>query len=299
MSWAMRACQTKDSVMVRLGVWDVEDAKAQCMLFLGRGDFLEMRAPVAQTLARSRIRTLAWDWRGQGGSQRAPTVDVGIGHVRDWRDYGLDVDVAQSCLVPHLPTFALAHSMGGLIAMEHACHRQPSFGALVALSPMLGFGQREPEKVIRALSVAACALGYGTNAAWGEAAHSPDSWRYEGNMSTDDQEQFAWLRRVAMAHPELCVTGSSWGWVREATAAMARLRSARDSLMAPTLLVSASGDRSISLQAHTAFVARQKDAHFRSLPGAHDLLLGAPSVQETLWHIIFEFLQEHLMLTQH
>ena len=79
------------------------------------------------------------DHRGQGLSERL-LENPHIGHVACFDDYVQDLLKSIKQLLPddHLPVFALAHSMGGAIALQAAFQMPTCFTAVALVAPMLG-----------------------------------------------------------------------------------------------------------------------------------------------------------------
>ncbi len=81
----------------------------------------------------------AFDWRGQGLSGRQ-VRNARKGHVRRFADFRRDIEaIRDQVLVPFMPAphFALAHSMGGAIALGAAYESWLPFRRLVTTTPMI------------------------------------------------------------------------------------------------------------------------------------------------------------------
>ena len=111
--------KANDNVRLRMGVWP-EEINGTVLLFPGRTEYIEKYGRVAADLAKAGYGMVAFDWRGQGLSDRPlPTYDVG--HVDSFDAYQRDVAafcVALDTLNIKRPWFMLAHSMGGTIGLR-------------------------------------------------------------------------------------------------------------------------------------------------------------------------------------
>ena len=96
---------------------------------MGRYDY------VAETLNKSGYRVTGLDLRGHGHSAGKR------GHVTRWSDYTEDVTAAANAIGgPHI---LMAHSMGGLVALDYLRGNTPTIAAAVS-APLLGIAVHAP-----------------------------------------------------------------------------------------------------------------------------------------------------------
>lgn len=138
MNAALRAA---DGTALHARRWPALGAeRARVLLVHGLGEHLGRYQETGAALASHGLRVQGCDLRGHGrsGGRR--------GHVRRWSDYHHDLDA----LCPEPPFAVLAHSMGGLIALDWTLARldQPERGAApcaLALSgPLLDVAVKLP-----------------------------------------------------------------------------------------------------------------------------------------------------------
>ena len=114
--------------------------RARVLLVHGLGEHLGRYEETGNALAARGIRVQGCDLRGHGRS------DGLRGHVERWEDYHLDLDTC----CPEAPFALLAHSMGGLIALDWTRARleDPARGpaptALLLSGPLLAVAVRLP-----------------------------------------------------------------------------------------------------------------------------------------------------------
>ena len=106
------------------------EAEHHVLLVHGLGEHLGRYEYLGESLAEQGVRVVGVDLRGHGLSKGQR------GHVRRWADYCADVDAVAE-LLPARCTL-LAHSMGGLIALDWLRTRADRIGQLVLSGPLVG-----------------------------------------------------------------------------------------------------------------------------------------------------------------
>src|SRR5690349_18388331 len=132
--------KTKDGVNLRFARWHPPPGrKGTVVLFQGRAEFIEKYFETVRELRSRGFAVAMVDWRGQGLSDRALS-DPRKGYVGDFSEYELDMDalmnevVLPDCPPPH---FAVAHSMGGAVALNLAYRGVRWFDRIVLSAPMI------------------------------------------------------------------------------------------------------------------------------------------------------------------
>src|SRR5215207_10165260 len=165
--------ETEDGLALRAARWRPtarRDRGTICIL-QGRAEFIEKYFETVRDLRRRGFAVVAFDWRGQGLSDRQ-IGDPYKGHVRSFGEYSLDLEaIRANVLEPYMPKphFGLAHSMGGAIALVEAREGRLPFERLVTTGPMLALCLVKSPN-----AAAASALGHGAigdpTVAWMNAA---------------------------------------------------------------------------------------------------------------------------------
>src|SRR6266849_5975561 len=104
-----------DGAVLRWGHLPVRNARAECVMVGGFGEFIEKQFETVRDLAARGIAVWCLDWRGQGGSirpRRLPTRPRARNFERDAEDLAA---FAAAKLRGHLPRLLVAHSIGGAI----------------------------------------------------------------------------------------------------------------------------------------------------------------------------------------
>ena len=214
-----------DGTRLRLAIWPA-GPKGMVAVFPGRTEVIEKYAPVVADLAARGYGAVVIDWRGQGLSDRLAGKPL-LGDVPDFAHYQRDVAVLRDVLnqvAPDAPRFALAHSMGGCIALRAltdgfapraVAFSAPMWGlrlstatrrAVVAMTRVLGLARMDLREV----------PGAGVEfRLWDNA--------FDDNELTTDPDRYAWMQAQVAAHPELRLGAPSLRWLVAALAETAVL----------------------------------------------------------------------------
>ncbi len=109
-------------------------------LLQGRAEFIEKYFEVIEDLRQRGFAVIAFDWRGQGGSQRL-TRNPRRGHVSNFNKYKLDLRTVLkevSLATYPGPHFALAHSTGALVVLSDTDRLRTMLDRAVLTAPLLG-----------------------------------------------------------------------------------------------------------------------------------------------------------------
>jgi lysophospholipase len=257
-------------------------------LLQGRSEFIEKYYEVIAELRRRGFAVVAFDWRGQGGSDR-PLANPRKGHVDDFSDYVADLRavvervVRESTPAPH---FALAHSMGGCILVQALLDDPGLFSRVVITSPMFGIaGLRRPRGArLLAATLDVCGFGGAFIPAGGETSVATKP--FAGNPLTSDPARYARAGDFIAAAPWLGLGDPTIGWVHAAFRAMDLFSDPNVPLRVatPMLLVLPAGDSVTLTPVAERFAARLKAGRALVIPGAeHELLMERDEVRSLFW----------------
>ncbi|MBI1171915.1 alpha/beta fold hydrolase [bacterium] len=211
--------KTADGTRIRAAIWHACGQKGTVVLLPGRSEYVEKYGRTARALAEAGYAVLTVDWRGQGLADRA-LPDRMVGHVVDFAEFQDDLDTlltfAAAQGLPQ-PFHMLAHSMGGAIGLR-ALMRGLAFRTVAFSAPMWGIALPWWQKPFALpLSTLACALGQGHRYApgTGPANYVLDE-PFAGNVLTNDPGMWDYMRRQALAQPDLSLGGPSLNWLHAA-----------------------------------------------------------------------------------
>ena len=216
---------TPDGARLRWGHLAAENARAECILVGGYGDFIEKQFETIRDLAARGLSVWCLDWRGQGGSTRPKRLPHRPRARRFSRDANELAQFARERLMAGRPHVLIAHSMGGAIALL-CLHRHPDlFDAAILSAPMLGVPiGRTPPVLLRALTGPVRLSGLGI-------CHLPGVYRYhpdrpptpERSRISSDAERCRIRHAWISSNPALRLDQPTYGWLDPALSLIARI----------------------------------------------------------------------------
>ena len=241
---------------------------------------------------------MACDPRGQGYSQRLSAEDP-RGHITDFRVFVRDLTACAARLraAEEGPYVLLAHSMGGLIALEWLSEGQgEGFAGAVLSAPFTNlFPSRTKMFLVRTILRAGILLGRGRAAVPGARDQAIG---FEGNVLTQDKARHDRFRRLLEAAPEAAAGLPKFDWLNAALAANARVSRPGALSEAPfeVLLVSASRDATVDAGHHRA-LAEANPGRIRlvTVEGArHELMMETDRYRDAFWGAFDQYIDERL-----
>lgn len=282
---------THDGLKLRFARWKSSVAKRHGTICLlgGRAEYIEKYFETIADLTRRGFSVAAFDWRGQGGSDRMLRSRV-KGHVNDFGEYDRDLlQFVREVMLPDCPPpyFALAHSMGANVVLRAARARDCFFERAVLTAPMLGIA-RLPMSHAMTLGVAETAvyLGLGDSAVPNGNHADFEIGAFEGNPLTSDPDRFARNREVLLTAPHLRVGAPTIGWVRAALESVAMMAEETfpPSVKVPALMIAAGNDRIVSNGAIEALSLQMRTGtHLIARGAEHEILQEREAIREQFW----------------
>lgn len=280
---------TIDGAALRFASWrpTVKTVRGTVVLIQGRAEFIERYSETIAELRRRGFHVLAFDWRGQGGSQRF-IGRARKGHVGRLRHYERDLALAMAEMQERLPKphFALAHSMGAALCLDAARSGALPVSRLVALAPMLGLTMIARPRAAERFANTLFWLGLGRSFVPGGGDTAIATKPFEGNRLTGDPARYARNAALSAAARHLSIGDPTIAWVRTAFQLMARLNapSAALEVRVPTLVIAAGRDPVVSTPAIERFAARLKTGPALVLPTSrHEILMETDDIRARFW----------------
>lgn len=263
-----------DGVRIRTAVWHGSGDKT-VLIFPGRTEFIEKYGDVIARLLDRGHSVGIIDWRGQGLSNRHPTKRD-MGWVKEFSDYQLDVaellGTVKEVGLPD-PYAMIAHSMGGCIGLR-ALMNDLSIEKAIFSGPMWGI-HVEPKMRIPAAIIAGIGpiIGFGEKfVPSGSADYYVLTEPFEGNVLTNDRDQYDILTRQLQAHPKLGLGAPSLRWFNRARAETAKLVAAAPAKH-DCLCLLGTDETIVSAPAIRTVMAKWPNGKLVEVPNAHHEVL--------------------------
>nr|WP_246505245.1 alpha/beta hydrolase [Microvirga antarctica] len=281
---------TTDGVALRAAYWmpQGDTVKGTVCVLQGRAEFIEKYYEVIGELLERGFAVAAFDWRGQGLSGRQ-VKNARKGHVRRFSDFRRDIEaIRDQVLMPFLPEphFALAHSMGGAIALSAAHESWLPFRRLVTTTPMIAISMIKYPSVAAGIVRALSSLGLGKSFVPGGGATSISTKPFKGNRLTSDPVRYARNAHAAQAIGDGAIGAPTISWLNAAFRFMKRFSDPRyaPKIRLPTLIIAAAEDPVCATPMTERFAARLKAGHAIVIPGArHEIMMERDAIREQFW----------------
>jgi len=272
---------TRDGIGLRWAAWDglpTRQRRGTVVIVQGRAEFIEKYFDVIEGLRARGLNVIAFDWRGQGGSDRL-TRDMGKGHVRRFSDYEIDLDTIMSKVTVEQarpPYFALGHSMGGAVLLRVAKAGWTIFDRMVLSAPMVELEAVPLPGAVRTITGLLRLFGLGTLVVPGGSTKPVAFKPFAGNVVTSDPRAYERTAAFAKADPRLGLGAPTLSWLHEALKVNAAFMHPLypTDIRTPILIVAAGADRLISTPAVETFARRLQGGSVLTIPGsAHELMM--------------------------
>ncbi|WP_068086991.1 alpha/beta fold hydrolase [Polycladidibacter stylochi] len=286
-----------DGTKLRFALWpplDGKGIKGTITIVQGRAEFIEKYFEVVEELRARGFFVVAFDFRGQGGSDRL-LHDPAKGHLRKFADYEKDLlhvldDVSLArCPGPH---FLLGHSTGGAVILKTHQQLRTKVERVVLSSPLVEIKMPNLMKLLaRPLAKAMVWLGLGRFYIPG--GNGKLTGDYKNNRLTRDKRRFSRNNRIIEANEKLGIGSPTFGWLNSVLNA---LKAMQLPLFGPhlgiTALVIASGnDRIVNKFAAQKLCSASDALGYLEVQGAeHELLMEQDEAREQFWRAFDAFI---------
>jgi lysophospholipase len=296
-----RFVETPGGARLRTAIFDApQDAAVRqvCILLHGQTEFIEKYAEVIGELQARGYCVATFDWRGQGASTR-PLADPLKAHVRDFREYDEDLATFLEQVIRPMgvgPPLVLAHSMGAHILLRTLHDKPRAFSGAVLSAPMIAISTRgQPAFVASAATAVMNGIGRSRNWVLGMEGRDPLKLQFADNLVTSDRARWQRTQDILAKHPEIRLSGPTWGWLKAAAASMKRIvsRGYPEAIETPVLVCGAGRDRICLTPAARAFAKRLQHGTYVEFEDAeHEILMENDSIRSRFWKAFDSFITE-------
>ena len=276
---------TKDGRKLRAAYAIPASPKGTVVLLCGRGDFIERWFETIGDFIRRGFAVATFDFRGQGGSQRAYEDRYRDG-IRHFSEYDDDfTSFMTQVVLPDCPPpfYAVGHSTGGLILLR-ALERRTWFERAVLSAPLIGVEVGVwPMPLVRFMCSLFPKIGLGRLFLPGQSKRPLAPQNFPGNNLTSDRRRFLHATNTLAEQPDLGVGGPTFSWLNAALHSLQQLqsRAARTTFRAPVLIVAAGRDRVVDNDAIRRFCNAASGVSMAMIPEArHEILFERDSIRE-------------------
>lgn len=307
-SWSCRI-ETHDRVGLRTAYWPSwrgsENIGTVCIL-QSRAECIENYYEVVRELLERGFAVLAFDWRGQGGSDKK-LDNIRKGHIDDFIEYQYDLHAIRLKILPLTPQphFCLAHGMGGTIALEAASRGMSPFCRQVLVSPMIELSSNVRPKLTNATSWVGNTLGYGEEFYTGDRnmfIYGTSMKDFQNNPFTSDEKRFSRYLEARKNFGNKAIGMPTISWMQAVQKQLSHFSQSdfKRKMTVPTVTVSGTADRICLSTATEKLLSSIKVVQTLTIRGArHDILNERDTYRKELWAVFDVFVPgETLTLTK-
>ncbi len=286
---AVRWVEGKDGAAIRTAAWpNRAGGRGTVFLMPGKSEYIEKYFEVIGELLERGFSVVTLDWRGQGLSHRDidhPTKAF-IGDFDDFLDDFESVFNAYSKTLQG-PWYALAHSLGGNIALRLAGEKRIPFDAIVVTAPLSGLNMPDFwEKTAEVVAQSAVGFGAGEYFIPGASSYDPLVENFDNNTVTSDPVRHARTAAIVRALPQIAQGGVTYGWIHEALKSI-KLVTGPDfgrGIRIPVLILGATEDKLVNPLTNRYVGVNIPDAEFHMIEGSmHEILMERDPIREVFW----------------
>lgn len=247
----------------------------------GRTEFIEKYFEVANELQAMGFAVLIIDWPGQGLSERL-LDDSRKGHIDRFETFMGALANGLTELSDRLPRpyVALAHSMGGAIALSAIANKQIKVEAAAFCAPM--WGLKTKFLGMRYLVWAMRATGKSQD----YAQQPGPAETFETNIVTYDKRRWEIHKALIETSPALDLGPVTWGWLSASLTIISKFGKPKylKDVDIPIFVASAEEEKLVDNSSHEHIAKRLPDCEHVTVEGAmHEILMETDERRAEFW----------------
>ncbi len=257
-----------------------DPARGTCIICPGRSEFIEKYFEVARDVQARGFAAIIIDWPGQGLSERL-LDDRQKGHIDRFETFmdalhnGLE---AMQDVLPR-PYIALAHSMGGAIALAAIGQGLVKVDAAAFSAPMWGLPLGRMQRYfVWAMRV------MGRSNDFAQKPGPPE--RFEENIVTHDKVRWTVHEDLTNAAPDLSLGPVTWGWLGASLDIVSRITqpAVLSKIDIPVFVASAAEEKLVDNRVHSDVAENLPNCEHIAVENAyHEILMETDDKRALFW----------------
>ncbi len=196
-----------DEIRIRVCHWILKNnKKGTILLQQGHNEFIEKYYETVQEFINRGFSVIAFDWRGQGMSDRQ-IEDQNKSYIEDFSRHDQDIDYILKNIINIYfpkPLIGIGHSMGGCLMLSAFHNYKNQFALGILSAPMLGF---KNEKFLRTASSLMNIFKKDTDYLLGSKPNMGKETPFVENDLTSDPDRYERTLKLVRKKPEIRLWG--------------------------------------------------------------------------------------------
>ncbi len=283
-----------DGINLRICHWinETKNSNGTILLQQGHNEFIEKYFETIQEFLERNYSVIAFDWRGQGMSDRQIN-DIHKSYIKDYDRHDKDLRYILLDLIKDNfpePLIGIGHSMGGCLMLS-AFHDHPEiFSKGILSAPMLGF---KNEGFLRAASSIMNFFKKDTDYLLGSKPNMGKETPFHENDLTSDPQRYSRIINLIRKHPNIRLWGVTNGFAKAVNKRFKKIRSNgwAESIDLEILIINNLNDRVVDSNKIKEMQRRLKNSQSIEFSETeHEIFMEKTIFRKKMWEAIDNFL---------
>lgn len=283
-----------DGINLRVCHWanEVEKSKGTILLQQGHNEFIEKYFETIQEFLDRNYCVIAFDWRGQGMSDRQIN-NIHKSYIKDFDRHDKDLRNILNTIIKNNfpnPLIGIGHSMGGCLMLS-ALHDHPEiFSKGILSAPMLGF---KNEGFLKLASSIMNFFKKDTDYLLGSKPNMGKETPFNENELTSDKDRYNRIISLVRKHPDIRLWGVTNAFAKAVNKRFKKIRSKgwAESIELEVLIINNLNDRVVDSNKIKEMHSRLRNSQSIEFNKTeHEIFMEKNEHRETLWKKIDTFL---------
>ncbi len=283
-----------DGINLRVCHWinETKNSKGTILLQQGHNEFIEKYFETIQEFLERDYSVVAFDWRGQGMSDRQIN-DIHKSYIKDYERHDKDISHILVELIqgnfPE-PFIGIGHSMGGCLMLS-AFHDHPEiFSKGILSAPMLGF---KNEGFLKAASSLMNFFKKDTDYLLGSKPNMGKETPFDDNDLTSDPQRYKRIVSLIRKHPNIRLWGVTNAFAKAVNKRFKKIRSKgwAESIDLEILIINNLNDRVVDSNKIKDMQRRLKNSQSIEFSETeHEIFMEKSIFRKKMWEALDSFL---------